>query len=108
MAGWVLDIYVAFIVRWIIMYWRKVGSGGWPTVTGTVVHCQLEKPGYGCVYVVLHYKYKMNFERYHGFIKKPYVYDHYAEAYIRHFIADSELRLHVNPNNSTQSFPVIV
>ena len=108
MAGLVIDIYVAFIVRWIIIYWRKAWSRRWPTVTGTVVRCNLERPGYGCDYAVLQYKYKMNFERYHGSIKKPYLYENYAEAYIRHLPADSELRIRVDPNDPTRSVPVIV
>jgi len=108
MAGFVLDIFVAFIVRWIAVFWRKAGSHRWPTVTGTVVRCHLEKPGIGCMYVVLSYKFKMNFERYHGFIKKPYFYDNYAEAYIRRFAGGSELEIRVDPNDPTRSCPVIV
>jgi hypothetical protein len=108
MAGLVIDIFVAFIVRWIVIFWRKAGSHRWPTVTGNVVRCHLEKPGYGCAYVVLSYKFKMNFERYHGNIKKPYIYDNYAEAYTRRFPAGSELRIHVDPNDPTRSCPVTV
>jgi hypothetical protein len=107
MAGLVIDIYVAFIVRWVIIYWREARSHGWPTVTGIVVRCHLERPGFGCDYVVLHYKYKVKFERYQGLIKKPYIYDNYAEAYVRSFPADSELKIHVDPNVPTRSFPVI-
>jgi len=108
MAGLVLDIYVAFIVRWIMIFWRRAESHRWPTVTGTVVRCHLEKPGVGCMYVVLSYKFKMNFERYHGSIKKPYIYDNYAEAYVRHFAGGSELEIRVDPNDPTRSCPVIV
>jgi hypothetical protein len=107
MAGLVLDIYVAFFVRWVIMHWRNVGSHGWPTLAGTVVRCHLEKPGFGCTHVVLDYKYKMNFEHYSGCIKKPFINDNYAEAYMRRFPADRELRLHVCPNESARSFPVL-
>jgi hypothetical protein len=108
MAGLVIDIFVAFIVRWAIIYWRKLGSHGWPTVTGRVVSCHLEKTGYGCPYVVLHYKYKMNFERFQGVIKKPYIYNNYAEAYIRRLPGDCELRIRVDPNSPARSCPVIV
>jgi hypothetical protein len=108
MAGLVLDIFVAFAVRWIIIYWREARSHRWPKVTGRVVRCHLEKPGYGCMYVVLRYKYKMNFERHHGSIKKPYLYENYAEAYIRHLPADSELEIRIDPNDPTRSVPLIV
>jgi hypothetical protein len=108
MAGFVLDIFVAFIVRWIVIFWRQAGSHRWPKVTGTVIRCHLEKPGIGCRYVVLSYKFKMNFERYHGSIKKPYFYDNYAEAYIRRFAGGSKLEIRVDPKDPTRSCPVIV
>lgn len=108
MAGFVLDIFVAFIVRWVVIFWRKAGSHRWPTVTGSVVRCHMEKPGIGCMYVVLSYKFKMNLERYHGSIKKPYIYANYAEAYTRRFQAGSELEIQVNPIDPTRSCPLIV
>jgi hypothetical protein len=46
MAGFVIDTFIGFIVRWMIILWRKAVSGKWPTVAGTVVHCQFEKHGY--------------------------------------------------------------
>lgn len=106
MAGLVLDIFVAFVVRWLVICWRNVRCHRWPSVTGTIIRCDLEKPGYGCKYVLLRYKYKVNFERYHGSIKKPYIYDNYAEAYTRRFLAGCELRIHVDPKDPTRSFPV--
>ena len=74
MAGFVIDIFVAFIVRWTIIFWRDATSSNWPTVPGTVVRCYLEKPGVGCMYVALQYKYKFNFERHGGALNKPYCY----------------------------------
>jgi hypothetical protein len=108
MTGFVLDIFVAFIVRWIVIFWRKAESCRWPKVTGTVTRCHLEKPGIGCMYVVLSYKFKVNFERYQGSIKKPYFYDNYAEAYIRRFAGGNELEIRVDPNHPTRSCPVVV
>ena len=107
MAGFVIDIIVGFFIRWVIMYWREAVSRKWPTVAGTVVGCQFEKRFYGGDYVVLRYKYKMNWERFQGEIKKPYFYPNYAEAFVRHHPADSELRVRVNPENPTKSFPVL-
>ena len=108
MAGLVLDIYVEFILRWIVLWWRKAGSRGWQEVTGTIVSCQLERPGFGCARVVLRYKYKWDFERYQGVIKKPYIYDNYADAYMRHHPPDSELRIRVDPSRPARSVPVKV
>ena len=107
MAGFVIDILIGFIVRSMIILWRKAVSLKWPTVSGRIVRCHFEKHGYGGDYVVLQYKYKMDFERFHGMMKKPYIYPNYAEAFVRDHPADSELRIRVNPKDSSRAFPVL-
>jgi hypothetical protein len=107
MAGFVIDIYIGFIVRWMIILWRKAGSGQWPTAPGRVVRCHFVAHGYGGDYVVLQYKYKVDSERFQGVLKKPYIYPNYADAFVRHHPASMELRIHVNPQSPSQSFPVL-
>jgi hypothetical protein len=108
MAGFVIDIFVAFIVRWTIIFWRDAASSSWPTVPGTVVRSHLEKPGIGCMYVAIQYKYKFNFERHGGALNKPYCYaTNYAEAYARHHPGGSELKVRVSPKNPARSFPIL-
>jgi len=107
MAGFVIDIYIGFIARWMIVLWRKANSRQWPTVAGTIVHCSFEKHGYGGDYVVLQYKYNVDSGRFQGTLKKPHIYPNYADAFVRHHPADMELMSRVNPQNSAQSFPVL-
>jgi hypothetical protein len=107
MAGFVIDIFIGFIFRWFVLFWRNVESGKWPAVAGTIVRCHFEKHGYGGDYVVLQYKYKADFERFQGAIKKPYIYPNYADAFVRKHPADSELKIRVAPKDPTRSFPVI-
>ena len=107
MAGLVLDIFVGFILRWLVIAWRNVESLDWPTVSGTIVRCYFEKRGYGGDYVVLQYKYKSNWERFHGEIRKPFIYPNYADAFVRHHPVDSEIAVRVSPKESARSFPII-
>lgn len=107
MAGFVIDIYVGFLCRGLVLLWRNVASEKWPTVAGTIVRCHFEKHGYGGDYVVLQYKYKVEYERFQGAIKKPFMYSNYADAFVRRHPADSELRVRVDPKGPTRSFPVI-
>jgi hypothetical protein len=107
MAGLVLDIVVAWVVRWAVIFWRGAMSRAWPTVSGMVVRSYLEKPGFGCMYAAIEYKYKADWERYQGVFNKPYAYaDNYAEAYVRHHPPGSELRIRVDPKNPSRSFPI--
>jgi len=107
MAGLVIDIYIGFIVRWVIILWRGANSRRWPIVYGSVVRCHFEKQGYGGDYAVLQYKYKVDSERFNGVLKRPYIYPNYADAFVRHHPADMELKIRVNPQLLGQSFPVL-
>ena len=107
MGGLVIDIYLGFLVRWIVLAFRKVESAEWPVTAGTIVDCHYEQSGWGGDFVVLRYKYKANFERFEGEIRKPYIMDNYADAFVRHHPADDEIKVRVNPKDSTMSFPEI-
>lgn len=108
MGGLVIDIVVAWAVRWAIILWRGAISHSWPTVSGMVVRSHLEKPGFGCMYAAIEYKYKANGERYQGVFNKPYAYaDNYSEAYVRHHPAGSELKVRVGPKNPARSFAIL-
>lgn len=107
MAGFVIDIYIGLIARWMIILWRKTVSYKWPTVPGTIVRCHFEEHVYGGDYVVLQYKYKVSWERFHGVLNKPYIYPNYADAFVRHHPANGKLRIHVDPRNPARSFPFL-
>jgi hypothetical protein len=107
MSGFVIDIFIGFMVRWLVICWRNFASRSWPTVSGTIVRCYFEKCGYGGSYVVLQYKYKANFERYRGEIRRPYIYPNYADAFVRHHSEDTEVEIHVDPKDPTRSFPIL-
>jgi len=77
-------------------------------VSGIIVRCHFEKCGFGGDYVVLQCKYKADWERFQGVIKKPYIYPNYADAFIRHHTTGSELSIHVDPKHPARSFPVII
>jgi len=108
MSGLVIDIFVAFFVRWAIIFWRRAVSHGWSAVSGMVVRSHLEMPGYGCMYVALQYKYKFNSERHEGVLNKPYLNaTNNAEAYARDHPGGSELTIRVDPKNPARSFPIL-
>jgi Protein of unknown function (DUF3592) len=107
MAGLVIDIYIGFMVRWLINFGRRFASRKWPTVEGRIVRCHFEKHGYGGDFVVLQYKYKVDWERFHGEIRKPYIYPNYADGFVRHYPASAELRVRVDPKSPARSFPVL-
>ncbi len=107
MSGLVIDIFIGFMMRWLIVSWRRVVSRNWPTLPGTVVRAFFEQPGYGGSYVEVKFKYKVDGKRYQGSLREPFMFENYAEAFVRHHPAGSELRIHVDPKNPSRSFPVL-
>jgi hypothetical protein len=104
--GWFFDVFVAYLARGIVILWRGGASRNWPTVSGAIVRSHLEKPFYGCMYAVVEYKYKVNWERHRGVCNKPYFYfANCADADVRHNPAGTELRVRVAPKNPARSFP---
>jgi hypothetical protein len=106
MAGFVIDTLFGFIARWVMLSWRSSASRNWPALAGRVVRCHFEKHGYGGDFVVHRYKYKVDSQRFEGPLKKPFMYAGSANTYTRRFPADSEIRIHVDPEDSARSFPV--
>jgi hypothetical protein len=107
MPGFVLDFYLGYLVRWLILLWRKSASANWPTVAGSIDRCNFDTQTFGGDYVGVQYRYEMDSERFQGVLKKPYIYPNYAAAFARFHPADRELKIRVSPQNPAQSFPVL-
>ena len=105
MPGFVLDFYLGYLVRWLILLWRRSASANWPTVTGSIVRCQFKTQMFGGDYVVVQYRYKVGSERFQGVLNKPYIFPNYGAGFARSHSADSELNIRVNPLDRTRSFP---
>ena len=106
MAGLVIDIYIAFIIRALMILWQKAQSRKWPVITGTIRASSFERPGYGCDYAQIRYQYKTSGERYEGVLKKPYLFRNYGEAFVRHLPAGSTVEIWINPRNPAKSMLV--
>ena len=106
MAGFVIDILIAFVIRFVMIEWRRAKSHNWPVITGTILGSCFERPDIGCNYAQIRYRYKTSGERYDGLFKKPFLFQTYGEAFVRHFPTGSEIAVRVNPADMTKSFPV--
>jgi hypothetical protein len=108
MGGFVIDIYVGFILRWGIITWRKMIGSKWPVVTGIIMRCSFERPGYGGDYVIVEYEYQIDSARFQGVLKRPYLFPEHATAFVRRHRADAEIKVHLDPKFAAHSFPVLV
>jgi len=106
MAGFVIDIYIEFFFRTVVNLIRRIGTSKWPVVTAIVSNSQKRPyPGLGCTVIVIQYKYRNVDIRSEGTHKEPFIFDNYAEAYLRRFPGGSEFSVRVNPEDPSRSIP---
>jgi hypothetical protein len=105
MAGLVLDIYIEFFFRTIWNLIRRIGTSNWPVVIAIVSKSEKRDSGMGCTVIVIHYKYRNADLRSEGTHIEPFLFDNYAQAYLRRFPGGSEFPVRVNPNDPLRSIP---
>ncbi len=104
MPGLIVDSYIAFLIRALIIAWRKSKSRNWPVVTGTILGSRFERAAYGWDFAEIRYRYGTSGNE--GCIRKPFLSRDNGEAFVRHFPAGAEIAIRVNPGDRTKSFPV--
>ena len=105
MAGVVYDIIIEFFCRTIVNLIRRIGTSSWPVVTAIVSKSEKRDSGIGCTVIIIHYKYRNADLRSEGTHKEPFLFDNYAQAYLRRFPGGSEFPVRVNPKDPSKSIP---
>jgi hypothetical protein len=106
MGGLVIDIIIEFFFRTSVNLLQRIGTSKWPVVTAIVSKSEKRPyPGLGCTVIVIHYKYRNAEMRYEGTHKEPFIFDNYAEAYLRRFPGGSEFPVRVDPEDPSESIP---
>ncbi len=105
MAGLVIDIIIEFLFRTIGNGFQRILTSDWPVITAIVSESERREPGMGCTVIVIHYNYRYAEMRYEGTHKEPFLFDNYADAYLRRFPGGSEFPVRVNPNDLSRSIP---
>ncbi len=75
--------YIEFFIRVLWNLARRVGGSNWPVGTATVSTSELRRSFWGCIVVAVHYKYRNADKRFEGIHEQPFIFDNYAEAYLR-------------------------
>jgi len=103
MAGFIIDIYLEFFFRTVVIWFRRLAASDWPVRNAIVAESEFRKPGMGCRVVVIRYRYRNAGEHYDGIHKQPFLFDNYASAYLRRFPGGSEFPIRINPKNPLDS-----
>src|SRR5947209_4644354 len=103
MAGLVIDIFVEWIFRVVIRFFRELGTGNWSVCTAKVTGAFCPKVDYGCDKAEVNYTYRIDGRTYVGTNVKPFVRLNSAKKYAAQFPQGKEISVRVDPSNSSFS-----
>jgi len=102
MGGFVVDIWIAFLIRVAINAWKKLASAKWQVFDGSITDYRYIRPGIGCDYGEYSYTYSVNQLVYEGIHTVPYFMSRSKNARISDSIGVS-VRVAVNSNYPAKS-----
>ncbi len=99
------DLYIEFFVRLVIKFARRLGTNHWRVLNAIVVSSEQKLSFTGCRLVVIHCRYRNANERFEGTFKQPFIFENYANAYLRRYPGGSEFPVLISPKNSSCAIP---
>jgi hypothetical protein len=103
MGGLVIDIYVEFIFRAVVLLFRTHRAKSWPVVQAEVTATHHRPGGYGCDVVDVTYQYRVEEELHTGMHEKPFLWDSTAQEYMEQHSPGRALLVRVRPGASEVS-----
>jgi|ERR1700691_2755514 hypothetical protein len=95
--GFVLDIYVEYLVRVLIRLFRGWGAASWPVIHAKVTSTNFRAGGIGCAVADITYNYRFDGELYTGSDANPFILDRSAKDYLENYGRGTELPVRVKP-----------
>ena len=86
MAGLVIDVWIAFLVKLILRFWRAWGSGKWQLVQARIDSSHVGGGWvWNCPTAEIGYTYDIHGQTYSNIDTKPFLMDSSAKAYVGRF-----------------------
>lgn len=99
------ELYIEFFVRLVIKFAQRIGTDSWPVSNAVVVSSELKRSWTGCTLVVISYRYRNADSRFDGKFTQPFIFDNYANAYLRRYPGGSDFPVLVSPGSPLSAIP---
>lgn len=97
MGGWFLDVYIAYLFKWLSRLLQRRGSDAWPIVQASVTSSSSSPGGFGCSTAEVIYTYEIDGHIFGGRNEKPFVSPNSAENYAADFPKGSRVIVRTKP-----------
>jgi hypothetical protein len=102
MASFVIDIWIAFLIRTAINAWKKLESARWSVLDGNISDYRYIRPSIGCDYGQYSYTYAVKGRVFEGIHADPYFVSRSKNAEISSSVGAS-VRVMDDPNDPARS-----
>jgi hypothetical protein len=103
MGGLVIDIFIEFLIRVIIRFFKARGSTSWRIAKAKVTSTNCRPGGFGCAVADVTYKYRLDGELYTGDDAVPFLFTDSAKKYVTDHPSSSDLLVRIKPGSPDQS-----
>ena len=97
MGGWFVDIYIAYLFKWLVRLVRRRGSNSWLVIQASVANSIASPGGFGCSTAELIYTYEIDGHIFGGRSEKPFISPNSAQNYVADFPIGSRLIIRTKP-----------
>lgn len=102
MAGFVIDIWIAFLIRTAINAWKWITGVRWPVSNGCISDYRYIRPLIGCDYGQYIYTYSVDGRLFKGVHTDPYFVSRSRDAQVSRSVGASA-RVGVDPKDPVKS-----
>jgi hypothetical protein len=102
MGAFVLDIFIAFLIRASVNAWRRRAGAGWPIYPGKITSFHYEEQFWGCDYGEYAYRYTIDGHLHKGIYWKPFLMRRSRDVRESGSIGN-DVEVRVSPHDPTKS-----
>lgn len=97
MGGLFVDVYIAYLFKWLIRSLQRRGSNAWPIIRASVTNSRWSAGRLGCSTAEVNYTYEIDGHIFGGRNEKPFVSPNSAENYAADFPEGSRVLIRTKP-----------
>jgi hypothetical protein len=104
MGGLFIDVWIAYVIKWILRLRRMRGSGSWQLVKAKIDSALFDDSwAFNCPTVYIEYTYDFEGQTYNGEDSKPFLIGRFARERMELFKPGATAMARVNPHQPQKS-----
>ena len=103
-AGFVADIFVVFLVKSCLLFWRVLRSSRWPRMSANLVRVSVLDPDWGCPSIKVSFTGDLSEKFRDSTSEVPFVFLSSARQYARRLESQGLVTVRVDPGSANRAW----